>query len=157
MCGIRRGLNFDFLRKGGKVRLRGAPLQAPLARSWIPHVGEGFDFERKIFWARDRSDFSIMNSNLEQIQERQRVRARIVSLATVVCLTAAMFTVTAFAANTDTAQGFQQITTAGIGTASAQPTSLFSAWQPHSHLSRLLSGALLLFWGLRKMRKGASP
>ena len=54
-----------------------------------------------------------MNSNLEQIQERQRVRARIVSLATVVCLTAAMFTVTAFAANTDTAQGFQQITTAG--------------------------------------------
>ena len=44
-----------------------------------------------------------------------------------------------------------------IGTASAQPTSLFSAWQPHSHLSRLLSGALLLFWGLRKMRKGASP
>ena len=113
MCGIRRGLNFDFLRKGGKVRLRGAPRQAPLARSWIPHVGEGFDFERKIFWARDRSDFSIMNSNLEQIQERQRVRARIVSLATVVCLTAAMFTVTAFAANTDTAQGFQQITTAG--------------------------------------------
>ncbi len=55
----------------------------------------------------------MMNSNLEQIQERQRVRARIVSLATVVCLTAAMFTVTAFAANTDTAQGFQQITTAG--------------------------------------------
>lgn len=51
----------------------------------------------------------MMNSNLEQIQERQRVRARIVSLATVVCLTAAMFTVTAFAANTDTAQGFQQI------------------------------------------------
>ena len=43
----------------------------------------------------------MMNSNLEQIQERQRVRARIVSLATVVCLTAAMFTVTAFAANTD--------------------------------------------------------
>ena len=51
----------------------------------------------------------MMNSNLKQIQERQRVRARIVSLATVVCLTAAMFTVTAFAANTDTAQGFQQI------------------------------------------------
>ena len=51
----------------------------------------------------------MMNSNLEQIQERQRVRAHIVSLATVVCLTAAMFTVTAFAANTDTAQGFQQI------------------------------------------------
>lgn len=55
----------------------------------------------------------MMNSNLEQIQERQRVRARIVSLATVVCLTAAMFTVTAFAANTETAQGFQQITSAG--------------------------------------------
>ena len=51
----------------------------------------------------------MMNSNLEQIQERQHVRARIVSLGTVVCLTAAMFTVTAFAANTDTAQGFQQI------------------------------------------------
>ena len=33
----------------------------------------------------------MMNSNLEQIQERQRVRARIVSLATVVCLTAAMY------------------------------------------------------------------
>ena len=49
----------------------------------------------------------MMNSNLEQIQERQRVRARIV------CLTAAMFTVTAFAANTETAQGFQQITSAG--------------------------------------------
>lgn len=55
----------------------------------------------------------MMNSNHEQIQERQRVRARIVSLATVVCLTAAMFTVTAFAANTETAQGFQQITSAG--------------------------------------------
>ena len=53
----------------------------------------------------------MMNSNLEQIQERQRVRARIVSLATVVCLTAAMFT--AFAANTETSQGFQQITSAG--------------------------------------------
>ena len=55
-----------------------------------------------------------MNSNLEQIQERQRVRARIVSLATVVCLPAAMFTVTAFAANTDTAQGFQQAITAPL-------------------------------------------
>ena len=51
----------------------------------------------------------MMNSNLEQIQERQRVRARIVSLATVVCLTTAMFTVTAFAANMDTAQGLQPI------------------------------------------------
>lgn len=57
------------------------------------------------------------NNNLEQIQERQRVRARIVSLVTVVCLMAAMFTITAFAVNDtaqgDTAQGFQQITTAG--------------------------------------------
>ena len=66
----------------------------------------------------------MMNSNLEQIQERQRVRARIVSLATVVCLTAAMFTVTAFAANTETAQGFQQITSAG-------KTILKGIWDRH--------------------------
>lgn len=51
-------MNFDFLRKGGKVRLRGAPRQAPLARSWIPHVGEEFDFERKnILGARQERFF----------------------------------------------------------------------------------------------------